>query len=85
MRINYNCRRHLADFFFEVQNKPAKWLRILADENNSDQPSDCLSELLGMNENELYNPFMLSCGLIRYHVVKKKRELVPSIYPTHKG
>jgi hypothetical protein len=38
-----------------------------------------------MNENELYNPFMLSCSLIRYHVVKKNRELVPSIYPTRNG
>jgi hypothetical protein len=76
MSANHNCRQHLADFFSELQNKPAKWLRILAEDNNSDQPSDCLSELLGMNKNELYIPLMLSCRLMRYH----REDLVPSIY-----
>jgi hypothetical protein len=84
MSANHNCHPHLADFFLELQNKPAKWLCILADDKNSDQTSDYLSELLGMNQNELYIPLMLSCRFMRYHVVCKRRELVPSIY-SHNG
>jgi len=64
--ININCRRHLADFFRMVQNTPARWLSIISNENGCDEGNiGSLFSFLGMSYNDLYLPFMMSCGLIR--------------------
>ena len=73
-----DCRRHLATFFRNVQDEPARWLTIVSSSNDQ---HDSLSKLLGLSYKKMYLPLMLHCGLIREAHSKKFKttSLVPSV------
>jgi hypothetical protein len=78
MSINPDCRRHLAEFFRGVQNRPAQWLSIIS---GAEGNVSCMSTFLGMNYDDLYLPLLFSCGLIRKMTSgrHKTTQIIPSI------
>jgi len=60
-----DCQNVLAQFFFKVKDKPSRWVLIVTSAAGAvNSSAESLSDILGIDYNATYIPFMISAGLI---------------------
>jgi hypothetical protein len=60
-----DCQNVLARYFFKVKDKPARWVLIITSAAGAvNSNAESLSDILGIDYNATYIPFMISAGLI---------------------